>query len=151
MDTALLYPGHLDLAPPEARARVRGIIDDARRLGGTVTVNWHDRSIAPERLWGGVYTGVLEDLQQAGAWFSTAAQAVAWFRKRRAVVFEAVGSEPGAVRVRVAAGVGGALPGLRLRVHTVREFRIGNAIGAGVTGDYVDLDLSESLDTCVPA
>src|SRR5207247_5194881 len=84
MDTALFYPAHLHCSPAEARQRLRGIIENALRFGGAVTVNWHDRSLAPERLWGGCYVELLDDLKRAGAWFATASQAVAWFVKRRA-------------------------------------------------------------------
>src|SRR5881628_3650602 len=95
MDTALFYPFHLNLSPKEARERVRSIIDDALRFGGAVTINWHDRSIAPERLWGEFYAELIEDLKSRSAWFSTASRAVSWFRRRRSAVFEAVSWEPG--------------------------------------------------------
>jgi len=48
MDTALFFPGRLHLANDDANKAVDEIIDNAVRYGGVVTVNWHDRSIAPE-------------------------------------------------------------------------------------------------------
>jgi glycosyltransferase involved in cell wall biosynthesis len=117
MDTALFSPAHLGLSPREARDQVAGIIDNAIRLGGCVTVNWHDRSIAPERLWDDFYVDLVDELKKRGAWFSTAAQAVSWFRKRRSAVFENVSWESGAVRVKIAVGVSEDLPDLQLRVH----------------------------------
>ena len=87
MDTALFYPSHLNLSEAEAARRVRAIVEHAMQSGGCVTVNWHDRSIAPERLWGGFYTELMAELQRKGAWFATAEQAIAWFRRRRSAEF----------------------------------------------------------------
>src|SRR6266566_910823 len=52
MDTAMFFPGRLGLSPAQASKEVARIIANAVRFGGALTVNWHDRSIAPERLWG---------------------------------------------------------------------------------------------------
>jgi hypothetical protein len=118
MDTALFYPRHLDLSPAEAKQRVREIVDDVARLGGCVTVNWHDRSIMPERLWGEFYGDLVDELKSRGAWFATASQAVAWFRQRRSVVFEHTRPESGAITATRSADAGQRpLPALRVRVH----------------------------------
>jgi peptidoglycan/xylan/chitin deacetylase (PgdA/CDA1 family) len=124
MDTALFYPAYLDLSPNEAIERVEEIIDDAVRYGGCVTVNWHDRSIAPERCWGSVYADLIEALRKRGAWFGTAAETVAWFRKRRSARFE--NCEGDAVRLAVRpAEAGGTssdgLPELSLKVTAGRD------------------------------
>src|SRR5438445_7514068 len=50
MDTALFYPNHLNLTNEGAEKVVWRLIDDMVRFGGAMTINWHDRSIAPERL-----------------------------------------------------------------------------------------------------
>src|SRR5262249_12150778 len=67
MDTALFYPSYLDLSVPRARQHVRFVLDNADRFGGTLTINWHDRSISPERLWGGFYEWLLDELTRKGA------------------------------------------------------------------------------------
>src|SRR5205085_934857 len=118
MDTALFYPAHLNLSPKQARSTVQPLLEDTRRFGGALTINWHDRSIAPERLWGDFYLGLVDELKSRGAWFATAGQAVSWFRKRRSASFESVTSTNGADRVKVSLSQkGDKLPGLRLRVH----------------------------------
>ena len=125
MDTALFYPDYMDLSPNEARAVVAGFIENAIRFGGALTINWHDRSIAPERLWGDFYVGMLHDLKRGGAWFPTASKAVSWFRKRRSAVFESVTRENDSLRVKVALDHSDQnLPGLRVRVHKVRSPQI---------------------------
>jgi len=116
MDTALFYPDYLDLTDDEASAWLEPLLDHGVRYGGALTVNWHDRSIAPERLWDGFYVRLLGELTQKGALFCTAAQAVAWFQMRRSAIFEKSAID-GEVCVKVSAEHGGAVPGLRLRCH----------------------------------
>ena len=116
MDTALFFPSYLHLSPAEARKRVGRMIDDAIRFGGCLTVNWHDRSIAPERLWGDFYVDLVAELKARGAWLTTAGEAVAWFRNRRSAVFESAGWEPETLRTKIAVETRDDLPGLQLRV-----------------------------------
>jgi hypothetical protein len=120
MDTALFYPGYLHLPPREAQKQVNQIIANATQFGGVVTVNWHDRSLSPERLWGGVYVGLVDELKRQGAWFATATEVVSWFQKRRSVVFDNVGCEP---RTKIAVEGDDGLPALQLRVHNGRQER----------------------------
>lgn len=119
MDTALFFPSHLNLSFREARKRVTAIIENAAELGGVVTVNWHDRSIAPERCWDDFYVDLLSELKRGGAWFATAGEAVAWFRKRRAVTFEGASADGDAPLLTTDGGADG-LPGLRLRAYEAR-------------------------------
>lgn len=122
MDTALFFPSHLNLSPSEARTRVAKIIDNAQRHGGCVTINWHDRSIAPERLWDEFYRELIEELLGNGAWVASASAVVSWFQTRRSSNFE---------QGQVASGIrsewrefGGSstLPGLQVRKHSPVEF-----------------------------
>lgn len=117
MDTALFYPGHMHLKPKEASKRVDAIIQNAVHFGGVITVNWHDRSIAPERLWGDFYLHLINDLKERGAWLATASEAVAWFRKRRSVTFESRSLETNEPTGKVTVD-SDREPGLCLRIHT---------------------------------
>ena len=118
MDTALFYPDHMNLSPRQGEGVVGDFTADVIHFGGALTINWHDRSIAPERLWDDFYVGLIEDLKSRDAWFPTASQAVSWFRKRRSAVIESVICEGDSVRVKVSIDHTDAdLPGLRLRVH----------------------------------
>jgi hypothetical protein len=146
MDTALFYPGHLHLDEKRARDLVSQLIENAARFGGVLTVNWHDRSIAPERLWGDFYLWLLEELKRRGAWFPTATQAVAWFQKRRSVVFEEPVWEEGAVRIKASADADEALPGLQLRVYGLRD-PAASAASAGSSPSVIKLEFDGNLDT----
>jgi hypothetical protein len=99
-DTAMFYPDRMDLGSAEAAEICQKLIRNARRFGGALTINWHDRSLAPERQWGGFYRELLETLKESGAWFATASQAVSWFRKRRSIDL-ARGSSPKSSEFRV--------------------------------------------------
>jgi hypothetical protein len=146
MDTALFYPSYLQLSPRQARALLGKMADNAVHFGGTLTINWHDRSIAPERLWGGYYRDLIQELKNRGAWFSTAGQAISWFRKRRSAAFETDSIEPGTVRAKVAVERGDSLPGLRLRIHKAQK---PGGIGAHCSKDYVDIAVDEASNTRV--
>ncbi|HZR66784.1 MAG TPA: hypothetical protein VFA85_16700 [Terriglobales bacterium] len=95
MDTALFYPTYLNLRHGEAMERVKAVIENAKRFGGCITINWHDRSIAPERCWDDFYEQLVQELETNGAWFSTAQDVVLWFRKRRAIEFGSGAAAPG--------------------------------------------------------
>jgi hypothetical protein len=115
--------------------------DRAMELGGCLTVNWHDRSLAPERLWYKAYRETVESLKERGAWFATARQAVAWFQKRRAVVFERESANH-EIGVRVTGEHAKDLPGLRLRIHEARrQDKAGSPRGAAYIERYFDQTL----------
>lgn len=149
MDTALFFPSYLDLSAEEARERVRHMIDNAIRFGGSLTVNWHDRSIAPERLWGDFYVDLVADLKARGAWLATAGQAVAWFRKRRSAVFEKVSWEAGNLRAKIAVETGNDLPSLQLRVHQGREQYQNALIGSVPAESPRDFGQKQTVEACV--
>jgi peptidoglycan/xylan/chitin deacetylase (PgdA/CDA1 family) len=132
MDTALFYPAYLGLSRRQASALLHRMADNAARFGGCITVNWHDRSTAPERLWGGCYGDLVQALKDRGAWFATAGEAVSWFRKRRSAEFPSSCTGPGEGHVRPATGESDGLPGLQLRIHQGREtVCVDTALGAG--------------------
>jgi len=146
MDTALFYPTYLNLSPETGKEVVWGIIDSAERFGGVLTVNWHDRSIAPERLWGDFYLALIDELKRRGTWFPTANEAVSWFQKRRSAVFESVRLNNGSLGIRASVGGTDNLPDLRVRVY---EPSPGNAFDQrqGVTaGRFTDATLRKSID-----
>jgi len=139
-DCALFFPDRMNLRPGEAWELCERIMDHAAEAGGTVTLNWHDRSLVPERLWGSFYESFLKRLEERGAWFATAKQAVEWFGKRRQVQFEsahragdevlvslngipATQEEDLAIRVSWAVG-SGELRQIETTVGRQRQFRL---------------------------
>jgi peptidoglycan/xylan/chitin deacetylase (PgdA/CDA1 family) len=119
MDTALFYPAYMNLSDEQAEVAIRPLISNAVKFGGSLTINWHDRSLAPERLWVAPYRKLLDDLKSRGAWFATAAESVSWFKKRRSARIENVAYNGNTVRARVSVNQDkSGLPGLNLRIHT---------------------------------
>lgn len=142
MDTALFYPSYLNLGANEAEKLVRRLLNDAERIGGVLTINWHDRSIAPERLWGDFYMNLLAELKRRRAWLPNAGRAVAWFRKRRAAAVDWSWSGTESIKVRVQLNTPDALPGLKIRVFKPRAQSLLRSISARKPLTFVE----ESLD-----
>jgi hypothetical protein len=118
MDTALFYPSYMDLSNEEAGAAMLALIENAARFGGVLTINWHNRSLGPERLWIAPYCNLLNDLKSRNVWFATAEQAVRWFKKRRSARAENITYDGNTVRARVYLDQNNSVPPLTLRVHT---------------------------------
>jgi hypothetical protein len=114
MDSALLAPGRMALAPSEAIRQCDAMVENAERFGGTVVVNWHCRSLAPDRLWVEPYRTLLNRLS-GGAWFARGTEAVNWFRWRRSIRF-AVSTDNRSVRIE-APGPSPSGKGGLVRIH----------------------------------
>jgi len=116
MDSALFSPGRMGLAREEGLQLCWRILANARRLGGTLVINWHERSLAPERLWGRSYKELLDEVRKGErAWAATAGEAVEWFRWRRSIRFHQNASSD-VVHVQVSAPRS-ANPGAVIRIH----------------------------------
>jgi hypothetical protein len=150
MDTALFYPSYMNLSEEQARSAILPLIANAMRFGGVLTVNWHDRSLAPERLWGDAYLTLLRELRARTPWFATASQTVAWFRKRRATTFVSVAEDGGKIRVQPAPDATDPnLPPLTLRIYNSGA----STNNAGQSGDAIfeDFTISESDQVLIAA
>lgn len=115
MDTALFYPAYLGYSQSEAEQHIGKVVQAVAEYGGCLTINWHDRSLAAERIWKSSYRSLLDDLRKHRAWFATADQVVSWFRLRRSVVFGESKSRPRDVHADVRTLGGRSLPNLRIR------------------------------------
>jgi len=152
-DTALFYPDRMNLSEGQAAARCESLMENSRRYGGALTLLWHDRSLAPERLWGDFYRDLLAKLKGDRAWIGPAGRAVQWFQKRRKTDIEWVTTGVGAVEVRVNGPDPGeaeeGLPGLLLRVHYMPVTK-GTASGSKQHKTCMDLPLKMNATTRIP-
>jgi hypothetical protein len=130
----------MGLSDEDAWTRVTSLVKFAKRFGGVLTVNWHDRSIAPERLWEDFYVRLLDTLTTNGALFFSASDAAAWFRQRRSVVFEDAGNGRACAIVRSEGAASPRFP-MRLRVNQPSEFSEAAAMFTDVT--FTDVALFE--------
>jgi hypothetical protein len=139
MDTALFYPKYLNLSEKAAENRVVRLMDDAQRMGGALTINWHDRSIAPERLWDDFYLKLLLELTSRGAWLPTATQAVTWFRKRRSATLESVRVAPDKITVRARNNPTDTSPSLNIRIQKPRARSLAEPVSARSAVEVLDV------------
>jgi hypothetical protein len=146
MDTALFYPSYLNLHDKEACRLVWRLIDDVEHFGGALTINWHDRSIAPERLWGDFYRELVHELKRRGAWFPNSAQAAAWFRNRRAARLESIRLENGVIKVRGKTGEVDTLPGLKIRVFKPRARCLSESVATRKPAEFVETRFDRTTD-----
>jgi hypothetical protein len=120
MDASLFYPGRMGLSEREAFSICRDVISRVEEFGGALTINWHQRSLSPERNWDRFYMKLLGVLEEKGVWFASGRQAVQWYRKRRAIRFENVGEDTKSLRLS-AGSVSGAgnrgTPGVMVRKY----------------------------------
>lgn len=119
MDTALFYPSHLNLTFQNAEQRINLLIKQMLKFGGALTINWHDRSVAPERLWGEFYAKLISELKTRGAWCTGAGRTVRWFQKRRSVQFRTVARTVEITMPKVLEKCVDQSPGLKVRVYNL--------------------------------
>ena len=142
MDTALFYPAYLDLSQAEAVPILRETVARVAEFGGCITVNWHDRSLAPERQWRESYEALLEDLRGQNAWFATASQAAAWFQNRRSAKFQYDEKGERLVGITTVKPSKGGLPGLQLRIYSAQNLSRDTAPGAA---RFMQMEFSEDI------
>ncbi len=116
-DTAMFYPGRMNLSETDAFESCKHLIEFMSMFGGVLTVNWHTRSLSPERLWGDFYARLLEELQKHRVWFGTAQQITTWFRKRRELRFDQVQFAEDGVHVKISGPSSDCCPPFLVRVH----------------------------------
>jgi hypothetical protein len=119
-DTALFYPTRMNLSEAEALDLCTQFIRVASVFGGALTVNWHTRSLSPERLWGDFYTKLLKRIQEHRVWFGNAEQIVSWFRQRRALRFAATQFAQDRLLVKLTGSLPDGQPPLVVRVYHPR-------------------------------
>jgi hypothetical protein len=100
-DTAMFYPSRMNLPESQALDSCKELLGIAKAFGGVVTVNWHTRSLSPERLWGDFYKTLLREMRSYRVWFGTAQEIVTWFRNRRTLCFEQVQFAQAGLRLKV--------------------------------------------------
>jgi peptidoglycan/xylan/chitin deacetylase (PgdA/CDA1 family) len=135
-DTAMFYTGRMNLSESRAMSMCGDLIEDMKTHGGFLTINWHDRSLSPERNWDAAYLALLGMLREGNTWFATAGEAIGWYEKRRAVRFGPHGASWGTPEAATGPGETGIGPPLALRVHTPTMGSCGNARSGGSFVDH---------------
>jgi hypothetical protein len=116
-DTALFYYRRMALSNAEARHLCTKLVDAVLQFGGVLTVNWHDRSLEPDRLWGDFYNWLLQEFRMRNAWVGSADQVVEWFRCRRSIIFGEAGLTNNRFSIEINSKKPVAEPHMILRYH----------------------------------
>jgi len=116
-DGALFFPQRLNLTDAEADRRCGEVIEQVARVGGVLTLLWHDRSHGPERYWGEFYARMVDALRSRSVWFGSGIQVVNWFESRRRVRFERIPDREGPNGIRMTYQGAPVSPPLTVRFH----------------------------------
>jgi len=144
-DTALFYRGRMGLSETEAFGLIQQLLRNAKRYGGVLVINWHHRSIGPERYWDDFYIKLLGEIKKHQAWFATARDVVNWFAKRRSVTFEKVEFLGNSLKLKVSGDIPSEGPGLLLRIYRLEDSSISCRPELGNLMDYLDFSLREEM------
>jgi hypothetical protein len=149
-DTALFYPGRMGLNEEDAWELIKALLDQSDDLGGALTIIWHDRSLAPERLWGDIYIKLIDHLRKSNAWMDTASRVVRWFDKRRSVVFEDVCFSKNRVKLRIRGNPDENVPDLTVRIHKPKTGVPTDTDLGSVEKTYQDIHFANVLNAEYP-
>jgi len=116
-DTALFSTGRMNLTQSQGIRAIEGMLQDIRSRGGVFTVNWHMRSLGPERLWDEPYRYLLGVADEGSVWSAKAEEVVDWFAMRRRAVFSSADPDHGPIQVHGTSAT--PLPGLIVRRYNV--------------------------------
>ena len=122
-DTALFYPRRMHLKESEALKLVEKLVVETSTIGGVLVINWHHRSIGPERFWDEFYLKLLGLLKKHGACFMSAVNAVKWFQERRQASFKIERRHKETVEVGVRGTTRNAGERLILRVYNPSSYQ----------------------------
>jgi hypothetical protein len=150
MDSALFYPSRMGLSEADAMKLCKTLVASMKSYGGVLTINWHTRSLSPERNWDAFYIELLDLLKGETVWFARAEEAVAWFRKRRQVAFEKVEITPSTVKIALRGLNTACAPGFRLRVHRPLGGGDGAEISSSRNSGWIDVPLTKDGDIEIP-
>ncbi len=87
-DSALFNRGRMNVSDYDAIKLCDQILECVNKYKGVLTVLWHQRSLAPERLWGDFYSDLIKKIAEKNAWFATGNDVISWFKKRRSARFK---------------------------------------------------------------
>lgn len=93
-DTALFASGRMGLNEKEGIQLIDELVETIRRTGGVITVNWHMRSLGPERLWDEPFRYLLRVAEDSRVWTAPACEVMQWFAMRRSVRLTAGNLDP---------------------------------------------------------
>jgi len=146
-DSALFLANRNNLSESEAWEECNKAIKTTKTCGGVLTILWHQRSIAPERLYKDFYRQLLDYLRNDHkVWFATGTQVVQWFKKRREFNFNNIQWHNDAVRVQYSQRGTDATPPLIIRIHKRTYPHNDTRHLTNAEADFIDIPLTGNID-----
>jgi len=121
MDTALFNRNRMGLQPEKGMRVITELTDKVAFYGGAFTINWHTRSLSPERNWDDFYKSLIDLLRKQNVWFACARDVVDWYTMRRKAVFRKISFKKGSVELAVDISGNHDLPRLQIRHYRPGE------------------------------
>ncbi|MGO9138295.1 MAG: hypothetical protein ACLQBC_11580 [Syntrophales bacterium] len=149
-DTALFFPDRMALSEEKAWPMIDALLENAERYGGVLTINWHDRSMVPERLWGDFYIKILENLKKSRVWIDKASHVVRWFNKRRSVLFEEVCFLQDSLKFHIVSKGDSDVPDLVLRVYLPKTGKVIDTNFSSLKEEHVDAYSTNFVNVQIP-
>jgi len=116
-DTAMFYSGRMGLREDKAFILCQEVMKNVSAYGGVLVINWHDRSLEPERLWGDFYKKLLNEIKSRRVWFGTGSEVTQWFKRRRLVRFNQVEMNEEVLKIRLEGLEESDVPDLMLKIY----------------------------------
>jgi hypothetical protein len=145
-DSALFRTGGLNLPEAQALALCQELFQHLTKFGGVLTILWHLRSLAPERLWDKVYISLLNELKSRHVWLGSAMEVINWFNKRRSITFTEVHLSQNSIKIKLSNNGHNVQPGLVLRLHHHEIKDATNYILSCSKKNYVDFPLNSETE-----
>ena len=145
-DTALFYPGRMALGEDQGFDLCKRLIKNVSIYGGVLVINWHHRSLTPERLWADFYIRLLDYLKEHRVWFGTCGQVVRWFQKRREARFENIEFTAKGLKLKLSGPESFSEPGLSLRVYNGRLGKVHGDDLSVMTNDFIEIPCEVNIE-----
>jgi len=146
MDTALFYTGRMALREEQAILLCTNLINNSVNYGGVLVINWHQRSLAPERLWVDFYIRLINLLKEHRVWFATCEEAVRWFEQRRKVQFEDIRFVDKTIKLRLTCGDAFIKPGMTVRIYNLTSEKLQHPDMAKGIKSFIDIPCEINKD-----
>ena len=140
-DTALFYSDRMGLSEKQALAQCERLIENAVYFGGVLVINWHERSLAPERLWKEPYEKLLNSLHGHRVWFGSGEEVVRWFSRRRRISFDEVSLTRNTLLLKIGGCEKDVRPPYSIRIHNLAVENFHSKRNMGHSQRYYDIQL----------
>jgi len=145
-DTALFYGNRMDLNEEDAFNSCKHLINNFKLFGGVLVLNWHQRSLAPERLWKDFYLRLLAYIKESRVWWGTGNEVVSWFQKRRDIKFCRIRHKEGKIKIVFKGSSKENTPGIKIRLYNRKLNGLGKSGFESESKSFSELPFDNDIE-----